>query len=96
VRHPADVVTVVLAWLAVLAVCLAAAVFGQAVRTAPRRRRRSRAGRIGLFLSLSGPWLSVLVAAAAGALTGAWLVAAAAGACGVVVCAVVGFVLSPR
>ena len=89
-------VTVVLAWLAVLAVCLAAAVFGQSVRTAPRRRRRSRSGRIGLFLSLSGRWLSVLGAAAAGALTGAWLVAAAAGACGVVVCAVVGFVLSPR
>ena len=89
-------VTVVLAWLAVLALCVAAVVFGQSTRTAPRRRRRSRAGRIGLFLSLSGPWLSVLVAAAAGALTGAWLVAAAAGACGVVVCAVVGFVLSPR
>jgi hypothetical protein len=49
-----------------------------------------------LFLSLSGPWLSVLVAAAAGALTGAWLLAAAAGACGVVVCAVAGFLLSPR
>jgi hypothetical protein len=96
VGHPADVVTVVLAWLAVLAVCVAAFVFGQSVRTAPRRKRRSRAGRIGLFLSLSGPWLSVLVAAAAGALTGAWLLAAAAGACGVVVCAVAGFLLSPR
>jgi hypothetical protein len=96
VGHPADVLTVVLAWLAVLAVCLAAVLFGQATRTAPRRRRRSRTGRIGLFLSLSGPWLSVLVAAAAGALTGAWLTAAAAGACGVVLTAVVGFLLSPR
>ena len=89
-------VTVVLAWLAVLAVCVAAVVFGQFTRIAPRRRGRSRAGRIGLFLSLSGPWLSVLVAAAAGALTGAWLVAAAAGASGVVLTAALGFVLSSR
>ncbi len=88
--------TVVVAWLAVLAVCVAAVVFGQSTRTAPRRRRRSRAGRIGLFLSLSGPWLSVLVAAAVGAATGAWLAAAAAAACGIVVTAVVGYVLSPR
>jgi hypothetical protein len=90
------VLIVVLAWLAVLSTCVAAVVFGQAGRTAPRRSRRSRAGRIGLFLSLSGPWLSVLIAAAAGAATGAWLVAAAAAACGVVLTAVLGFVLSPR
>ena len=89
-------VTVILAWLAVLAVCVAAVLFGQSTRAAPRWRRRSRAGRVGLFLSLSGPWLSVLVAAAAGALTGAWLVAAAAAACGVVLTALVGFLLSPR
>jgi hypothetical protein len=36
------------------------------------------------------------VAAAAGALTGAWLVAAAAAACGVVLTALAGFLLSPR
>jgi hypothetical protein len=90
------VLTVALAWLAALAVCVAAVLFGQTTRTAPRRRRRSRAGRLGLFLSLSGPWLSLLVAAAVGATTGAWLVAAAAGACGVVLTAVVGFLLSPR
>ncbi len=88
--------TVVLAWLAVLALCVAAVLFGQSTRTTPRRRRRSRTGRIGLFLSLSGPWLSVLGAAAAGAVTGAWLAAAAAAACGVVLTAVLGFVLSPR
>ncbi len=87
----------VLAWLAVLALCVAAVLFGQTVRTRPRRRwTRTRAQRIGLFVSLSGPWLAVLVAAAAGALTGAWLVAAAAGAAGVVFTAVVGLVLSPR
>ena len=90
--------TVVVAWLAVLAVCLAAVLFGQTARTAPRRRRRrrSRGARIGLFLSLSGPWLSVLGAAVAALVTGAWLASAAAGACGVVLTAVVGFVLSPR
>ncbi|TQN37754.1 hypothetical protein FHU33_4420 [Blastococcus colisei] len=88
--------TVVLAWLAVLAVCVAAVLFGQSTRVAPRGRRRSRVGRIGLFLSLSGPWLSVLGAAAADAVTGAWLAAAAVGACAVVLTAVLGFVLSPR
>ncbi len=88
--------TVVLAWLALLALCVAAVLFGQSARTAPRRRRRSRAGRIGLFLSLSGPWLSVLLAAGYGAVTGAWLVAAAAGACAVVLTAVVGFLLNPH
>ncbi|MBJ7453332.1 MAG: hypothetical protein JHC71_14805, partial [Blastococcus sp.] len=50
--------TAVLAWLAALAVCVAAALVGRSVRTAPRRRRRRPAARIGLFLSLSGPWLS--------------------------------------
>jgi hypothetical protein len=90
------VLTVVLAWLATVAVCVAAVLFGQSTRTAPRRRRRSGTGRIGLFLSLSGPWLAVLVAAGAGAATGAWLVAAAAGACGVALTTVLGFALSPR
>ena len=90
-------VTVVLAWLAVLAVCVAAFLFGQTVRTSRRRkRRRTRTQRVGLFLSLSGPWLAVLAAAVAGAITGAWLVAAAAGAAGVVLVAVVGFALSPH
>lgn len=88
--------TVVLAWLAALAVCVAAVLFGQAARTSPRRRRRSPAGRVGLFLSLSGPWLALLGAAGAGAATGAWLVAAAGAACGVVLTAVAGFVLSAR
>jgi hypothetical protein len=96
VVHPADVFTVVCAWLAVLAVCVAAVLFGQTARTAPRRRRRSRAARVGLLVSLSGPWLAVLLALAYGALTGAWLPAAAAGAIGVVVAAVVGGTLHPH
>jgi hypothetical protein len=94
VVHPADVLTVVLAWLAVLAVCVAAVLFGQTARTGRRRRRRSPSARLGLFVSLSGPWLAVLGAAGAGAVTGAWLLAAVAGACGVVVAATVGLVLT--
>jgi len=91
------VVTVVLAWTAVLAVCVAAFLFGQMARGARRRsRRRSRAGRIGLFLSLSGPWLAVLGAAAVGAATGAWLVAAAAGAGSAVLASLVGLALAPH
>ena len=90
-------VTVVLAWTAVLAVLVGAVLFGQTARTAPRgRRRRSRARRIGLFVSLSGPWLAVLLGAGAGALTGAWLAAAAAAGAGVVLTAVVGFLLAPH
>ena len=91
-------VTVVVAWLAVLAVCLAAVVFGQTARSAPRRRRRrrSRAARIGLFLSLSGPWLALLGGAGVGALTGAWLVAAASTACGIVLLSLAGLTLRPH
>jgi hypothetical protein len=88
--------TVVIAWLAVLAVCVAAVLFGQTARRRPRRRRRrSPAARIGLFVSLSGPWLVVAVAAAVGAVTGAWLPAAAVGAAGIAVAAVVGLGMDP-
>jgi hypothetical protein len=89
------VFTVVLAWLAVLAVCVAAVLFGQTARTTPRRHRRSRGARIGLLLSLSGPWLAVVLALGAALLTGAWLPAAAAGGVGVVLAAVVGGTLHP-
>jgi small-conductance mechanosensitive channel len=89
------VLTAVLAWLAAFAVCVAAVLVGQSVRTAPRRRRRRPAARIGLFLSLSGPWLSVLAALGYGALTGAWVPAAAGGAVAVTVVAVAGLLLAP-
>ena len=87
VVHPADVFTVVLAWLAVLAVCVAACLFGQTARTlAPAPPATLRPDAIGLFLSLSGPWLAVARRRRRrSALTGAWLPAAAVGACGVVV-----------
>jgi hypothetical protein len=96
VGHPALVFTVVVAWLAVLAVTVAAVLFGQTARSGRRRRRRSGAARLGLFLSLSGPWLIVIAAVAGGALTGRWLAAAALGAGGVVVVALAGLVLRPR
>ena len=86
-----------LAWLAVLALLVGAVLFGQTARTAPRRRRRrSRRRRIGLFVSLSGPWLAVLAGVVAGLLGGAWLPAAAAAGAGVVLTAVVGFLLAPH
>jgi hypothetical protein len=97
VGHPAVVVTVVLAWLGVLAVCVAAFLFGQTARTAPRGgRRRSRAGRTGLFLSLSGPWLALLLGGAGGALTGEWLTAAAAAAAAAVAISAIGLTLAPH
>ena len=85
--------TVVVAWLAVLAVCVAAILFGQTARGRPRRR--SPAARIGLFVSRSGPWMVTVLAAAVGAATGAWLPAAAVGAAGIVVAAVVGLGMDP-
>jgi hypothetical protein len=96
VGHPADVLTVVLAWLAVLATCVAAVLFGQTARTRRRGRRRSAAARIGLFVSLSGPWLVVLGAATAGAVSGEWLRAAALAVCGVAAAALAGLLLVPR
>ncbi|MCW2635471.1 MAG: rane protein of unknown function [Blastococcus sp.] len=86
----------VAAWLAVLAVCVAAVLFGQTARTRAGRRRRSRRARVGLFLSLSGPWLAFLAGAAVGFVTGAWLTAAAVGAGGVVLVALMGLTLDPR
>jgi hypothetical protein len=90
--------TTALAWLAVAAVCVAAALFGQTARTSPasRRRRPSRSRRIGMVLSMSGPWVAVLLAVVGGALTGQWLVAAAAALVGIVVAALVGLLLAPR
>jgi hypothetical protein len=98
VVHPADVQTVVVAWLAVAAVCGAAVVFGQTARTAPRgrRRRRSRGARIGLFLSLSGPWLALLAGIGVGAVTGGWLQAAAVAAAAIVLTTLTGLTLRPR
>jgi hypothetical protein len=91
------VLPAVLAWLAALAICAAAVLFGQTARTAPRPHRpRSRGSRIGLAVSLSGPWLAVLFALLGGALTGTWVRAAAAGAIGVVVAAVLGVTLHPH
>ena len=52
--------------------------------------------RVGLFVSLSGPWLALLGAVAAGELTGRWLVAAAGGAAAVVVVALLGLLLDPH
>ena len=87
--------TVVVAWLAVLAVCVAAVLFGQTARGRPRRRRWSPAARVGLFVSRSGPWVVTAVAAAVGVRTGQWLPAAAVGAAGIVVTAVVGLGMDP-
>lgn len=88
--------TAVLAWLAALCVCAAAVLLGRSVRTAPRRRRRRRAARIGLFLSLSGPWLSLIAALGYGAATGAWLPAAAGAAIATTAVALTGLVLAGR
>jgi hypothetical protein len=46
-------------------------------------------------VSLSGPWVAVLLSAAGGAVTGQWLVAAVAALAGVLVAALLGLVLDP-
>lgn len=90
--------TTALAWLAVAAVCVAAVLFGQTARTSPLRRgrRASPSTRIGMALSMSGPWVALLLGVVGGALTGQWLVAAAATLAGIVVLALVGLLLAPR
>ncbi|WP_157944123.1 hypothetical protein [Blastococcus atacamensis] len=87
-------VTVVAAWLAVLAVCAAAALLGHGARIS--RHHRASVQRAGLFLSRGGPWLAGLSAIGIGAVTGAWLPAAALGAVAVTVVAVVGLGLAPH
>ncbi|RBY96137.1 hypothetical protein DQ237_09660 [Blastococcus sp. TF02-8] len=83
---------VVLAWLAVLAVCGTAAVFGHAARmSSPTPRQRT-----GLFVSRAGPWVAGITAVGTAAATGAWLPAAALGAGAVTVVAMVGLGLAPH
>jgi hypothetical protein len=89
-------VTTLLAWGAALGVCAGAVLFGQTARSSARRGHRARGRRLGLVLSLSGPWLVLLGATTLGALTGAWLTAAAAAASGGLVVAVAGAALVPR
>jgi hypothetical protein len=89
--------TAVLAWLTVAATCTAAALFGQTARTAPRPTTRTRLSRrIGLVLSMSGPWAAVVLAAVGGAVTGQWLSAAVAALVGVLVVALMGLALAPQ
>lgn len=87
---------VVVAWLAASAVTVGALVFGRTARTGRRRRPRTRLARVGLFVSLSGPWLVLAGAAAAGALSGRWIAAAAGGTVGVLAVALVGLLLDPH
>lgn len=90
--------TAVLAWLTVAGACTGAVLFGQTARSAPARGRRpaSRTAGVGVVVSRSGPWVAALLSAVGGAVTGQWLVAAAAALVGVVVAAVLGAVLAPR
>ena len=90
---------VVLAWTAVLAAAGGAALFGQTARTGVRRHGRSRRTavrtRVGMAVSMSGPWVALLAGAGAGAASGAWTAAAAGTLAGVVAVAVVGLALAP-
>ena len=89
--------TVVLAWLGLLAVLACAVLFGETARSAPRPRRpRPLSARIGLAVSLSGPWAVALGTAGLAAVTGEWLRAAAIGACGVALVAIAGVTLHPH
>jgi len=90
------VFAVVVAWLATSAVAAGALLFGRTARSGRRHHPRTRLARVGLFVSLSGPWLVLAGAAAAGALSGRWVAAAAAGTAGVLVVALVGLLLDPH
>jgi hypothetical protein len=94
------VLTVALAWTAVLATAAGAALFGQTARTGvrrPARRRRTAVrARLGMAVSLSGPWVALLAGAGAAAATGAWTAAAAGTLAAVVAVAAAGLALTPR
>ncbi|MGY1812991.1 hypothetical protein [Blastococcus sp. SYSU D00820] len=87
--------TLALAWLAVLGACTGAVLFGQTARTGPARRPSVRR-RLGLVVSMSGPWLVLIGGLAVAAVSGAWLVSATATLAALVAVAVAGFVLAPR
>ena len=93
--------TVVLAWLAVVAACTGAALFGQTARTAPRLPLGARLPtrvrrRTGLAVSMAGPWLALLGGAGTAAVTGLWLPAAVGALAGVLLVSAVGLVLVPQ
>ncbi|RBY84221.1 hypothetical protein [Blastococcus sp. TF02A-26] len=91
--------TVPLAWTTVLAAAVAAALFGQTARTGihPRGPRRTTLRtRVGLAVSMSGPWLVLLAGIGTGAATGAWTAAAAGTFAAVVAVALTGLALAPR
>jgi hypothetical protein len=93
------VLTVPLAWTAVVAAAAGAALFGQTARPPVRRSRRRRTAvrtRIGMAVSMAGPWVALLAGAGAGLATGAWLPAAAGTLAGVVAVAGTGLALAPR
>ncbi len=87
------------AWLAVLAITASAVLFGQGARVPSRPVQGGQAGRrhrIGTALSISGPIAVLLLAVAAGAVTGSWLTLAPIAFAAVGAVSVAGLVLAPH
>ncbi len=89
----------VLAWLLVAACGYAAFVFGRFARTSfdryPRGQIPTRT-RIGVAISINGPWACFVLGLIAAAFTRAWLDAALGTFLGIVVVTGVGLYLAPR
>ncbi len=85
-------ITVVLAWLAVLGLGAGALVVGRDVRTG---RRPVGAERAGVVLTRSGPWTGLLFGVLFALLSGSWLLAAALAGAAVLLTAGVGLLLAP-
>ncbi|MBA2554639.1 MAG: hypothetical protein H0V10_13325 [Geodermatophilaceae bacterium] len=87
-----------LGWLCVLAVTVAAVLFGQTARTHPvagSKRQLTTRARTGAAVSITGPLLAAAIGLAVAAVSGAWLAVAVGTVAAVVVTAVLGLALAP-
>lgn len=86
-----------LSWLCVLAVTVAAVLFGQTARAEPHLTSGTLTtrARTGLVVSITGPLLVAAAGLAVAVVSGSWLTIAAGTAAAVVLTAVLGLALAP-
>lgn len=84
-----------LSWVCVLAVVVAAVLFGQTARGLAVPAGDRRRHRAGVVLSISGPVLALAVGVAVAVISGAWLTVAAGTVAATLLTAVAGASLAP-
>ncbi|GAB3307835.1 hypothetical protein EK0264_07225 [Epidermidibacterium keratini] len=87
------------AWLLVVAVAVAAHLFGKlasAAPTDPDSEASVRRARLGVAISITGPLIALVIGSGAGLVTGAWPMAGLVTFVGIVLVAAIGYTLAPR